>query len=409
MHARHARCCDSRSWKANITSYQCACLCNAMDVTLSPFVSKFQAKQEAKCRAPGVRVPATLLFATSSSDVHSSAILPLLRSRTAPALFKANHFSGGILLIPRDQNNRLVCLKPPCSLEAAPPAVLAALKATKQNDIRIAGKYGKVWIGALQTASEEDTVAVLRSACAFWLSHRYGQGQIEGRLYSAAPRGCMLEVSIVQDVGTTGDIKVFCFHGTCAFAMVATERFVPRGCATRSAQGACAEEMDAQDNLKGVTYTRAWFTIPSWTRLKMYQASKSSQYNDKHPMIADSWSPSFNTSRVNAEAEALAAGFASVRVDFLFHQSHVYFVELTFAHGRCTEGLFIPGGLEMLYGQMMAGERRGESFEAQQLAVVKAHEETHVWHCIELNRSTGNAQYCRWVPLAKRTLGLRSR
>ena len=85
-----------------------------------------------------------------------------------------------------------------------------------------------------------------------------------------------------------------------------------------------------------------------------------------------------------ADAEALAAGFASVRVDFMAQASTYAFSELTFSHGACDLGAFMPFSLELLYGSLATtgrGLSDGGSLEEQQVQLIAEQSRTHAWAC----------------------------
>ena len=281
-HGPRTGCCR----RNNSTGYACMCMCNAMNSSLGRYVDKHFVKEWARTRAADVPFAETVAYvdATTLSTFFDAS---LIANAGRQLIFKSTHLCGGVMAVTPDA---VTCLRSPCY--AADPAASGAHKS----------RHAAFFVGRLATGSIDATMAVLRRTCAGWLGVRYrGVMGIEGRLYREVHRGCMLEAAIDTDAADVTDIKVFCFAGRCAFAMVSSKRFAS---STNASAGAALQKID----------TRGFFTTPGWKRLRTVQIKED------HPYLASWTAPPF-AARLLAHAEALAQGFGNVRVDFLHRRT----------------------------------------------------------------------------------------
>ena len=369
-HGPRTGCCH----RNNSTDYACMCMCNAMNTSLGRYVDKHFVKEWAHARAADVPYAETVAYvdATTISTFFDAS---LIANAGRQLIFKSTHLCGGVMAVTLDA---VTCLRQPCY--TADPV------ATRVHKSRRAGFF----VGRLATGSINATMAVLRRTCSGWLDVRYrGVMGIEGGLYRGVHRGCMLETAIHTDAAHVTDIKVFCFAGRCAFAMVSSKRFAS---SANASAGAVMQKTD----------TRGFFTTPGWKRLRTVQIKEN------HPYLASWTAPPF-AARLLAHAEALAQGFGNVRVDFLYSdEKRYYFNEVTFAHSGCVGGSFAPPGLERLYGHLEVNDFVGsaEAVEARQLQIVAEYERDHVFTCPCWRR----ASHCCWRARgSRRAIALKTR
>lgn len=299
-----------------------------------PFIDKHLVKDFVRSRVPGLAIARELQYFDSAA-VTSMTRWPQIDDGGRTHLLKATHLSGGVMLV---QPNSTKCLKVPCRL----------------------GSGRKLAPGRVVTGVAQSRAAQLAS-CRHWNTFSYGKQTRETVLYSRVARGCLLERAI-GGLTAQRDMKLFVFGGRLAFVKTHAKRF---------------QERDAQEQISiNDEHDVAYFSYPSWTRLHMYEAVSL------HPFAPEPRPPYLEA--MVADAEALAAGFASVRVDFMAQASTYAFSELTFSHGACDLGAFMPFSLELLYGSLATtgrGLSDGGSLEEQQVQLIAEQSRTHAWSC----------------------------
>ena len=300
-----------------------------------PFIDKHLVKDFVRSRVPGLAVARELHYFDSAA-VTSMTRWPQVDDDGGHTLvLKATHLSGGVMLV---QPNSTKCLKAPCRL----------------------GSGRGLAPGHVVTGAAHSRAAQLAS-CRHWTTFSYSGPGSETVLYSRVARGCLLERAI-GGLTEQRDMKLFVFGGRLAFVMILGKRFQERG---------AQEQIRINDE-----YDVSYFSYPSWTRLYLYEAVFLHAF-------APEPRPPYLEAMV-ADAEALAAGFASVRVDFMAQDSTYAFSELTFSHGACGWGTFMPPALELLYGSLATtgrGLKDGGSLEEQQVQLIAEYNRTHAWVC----------------------------
>ena len=314
-----------------------ACMCNAANSSLSQLVDKWNSKVFAV--AANVPVVPTIDYIERKHSGLSESTLKHVRGGRK-LMFKAAHFSGAIILV---EEGGVTCFKAPCF---------------HSNGTRLTGR-----VSGLSTSR---SIAILQSSCDQWLQQDYvTDTAIERPLYQHARRGCLLEPAL----NIFGDIKVFCFHGKCPFAKVV------------------------------INSQKGYFTMPNWHWLATY-TSPHPRFRNGNQMLLSVQPPLFG-SRLLKHAEQLSAGLIHVRVDFLWHDGTYTFNEMTFASAGCKQGLWVPGTLSRLYGQLAFFPSHTnqdlEHLEELQLGLISDWNRTHRLTCPTVGRM---AWHCRWQPRA---------
>lgn len=322
------------------TGWHTVCQLNLRNDSYFPYIDKHLVKDLVRSRVPRLAVARELHYFDSAA-VTSMTRWPQIDGGHTH-LLKATHLSGGVMLV---RPNSTRCLKAPCRLgsgrELAP---------------------GRVATGAAQSRAAQ------LASCRHWTTFSYSRSR-QAVLYSRVARGCLLEQAIGR-LTEQRDMKLFVFGGRLAFVKVYAKRFQERG----------AQEQISINNEYDVSY----FSYPSWTRLHMYES------RSLHPFAPQPRPPYLEA--MVADAEALAAGFASVRVDFMAQASTYAFSELTFSHHACKGGTFMPPALELLYGSLATtgrGLSDGGSLEEHQVQLIAKYNRTHAWAC-------NSKRVCTW-------------
>ena len=360
---------------ANLT-YRSACLRNTRNTSLSQWVDKHAVKAFARRRSMAelqIAVPATVAYARAGSEIsvsNSALVADTLSSLRwgARLIFKATHLSGGVMLV---GNSSVTCLRSPCISPAQPNKGLT-------------GNPKLGFSGTIATTSIATTLDVMRSTCAYWLSHAYHGNGVEIALYRGVRRGCMLESAIHPDPSAVGNIKFFCFDGVCPCAQVTTSQF---HVSTGEASGQVVEQAAKR-------MSRGYFSLPGWSAMKVYTGHKG-----LHRQLVD-WRPPLFAPRLIEHAQVLSSGFSHVRVDFMFSVDGPVFNELTFAPSACGEQ-FEPRKIDCLYAWLAWGnpprEAAPHEIETEQLRLLAVHERSHKWVCHERKHKAGGGTACYWT------------
>ena len=340
------------------TGWHKVCQLNLRNDSYFPYIDKHLVKAFVRSRVPGLAVARELRYFDSSAARFNSRRAVRRYSEAVrlggghTLVLKSTHMSGGVMLV---QPNSTKCLKQPCRLGGK----LSALGS------------GQLAPGRVVTGAAHSRAAQLAS-CRHWIKLSYGEKTSkelnsefkadERVLYSRVAPGCLLERAI-GGLAEQRDMKLFVFGGRLAFVKVYAKRFQEPG-------------TQKQDSGVNSEYDVSYFSYPSWTRLRMYESLAL------HPFAPQPRPPYLEA--MVADAEALAAGFASVRVDFMAQASTYAFSELTFSHNGCGGGTFMPPALELLYGSLATTGLRlsdSSSLEEQRVKLIAELNRTHAWAC----------------------------
>ena len=181
--------------------------------------------------------------------------------------------------------------------------------------------HGWNQVRVLRRPFEVDEVRALGAS---WLRHRHGKANWEWHFLTIAPRVYAEQYLGGPDGEPPLDFKVLVFNGVARFVQV----FLNRG-----------------DQLRRVTFDRAWRVVPVWRSLERYGPADvvAPEFHPPRPAQLDA---------MLRAAEALAEDVPFVRVDFYVLDEELYFGELTYfpAAGYMP---FFPESADRAWGDLL--------------------------------------------------------